>query len=350
MNLPENVLLEPVLPTLRHLLSSTPHSRLVVLTDSNTTRHCFPLLQEVLPADHLHLSVPAGEEHKTLETCVQIWSAMTEAGLDRKALLLNLGGGVITDMGGFCAATYKRGIRFINIPTTLLAQVDASLGGKLGIDFRGYKNHIGLFGEPLAVVVDSHFLKTLPERERRSGYAEVVKHALIADAEQWQLLQQHPWQEHSWQRIISHSIGIKSVVVAQDPREQGLRKILNFGHTLGHALESHKLEPAESRLLHGEAIAVGMICETWLSWQKTGLPEGEARAIARYISAVWPEPMLGEDDLEPILNRLQHDKKNEGRQVLYSLLKHTGEAVYNIAVSREEAKKALQWYIKKGWL
>jgi 3-dehydroquinate synthase len=349
MSLPEHILMEPVLPTLRHLLSSTPHSRLVVLTDSNTARHCYPLLQEVLPADHLHLSVPAGEEHKTLETCIKIWSAMTEANLDRKALMLNLGGGVITDMGGFCAATYKRGIRFINLPTTLLAQVDASIGGKLGIDFRGYKNHIGLFGEPLAVVVDAHFLKTLPQRELRSGYAEVVKHALIADADQWHLLQHKAWQEHPWQKMIAHSIAIKAVVVAQDPRERGLRKILNFGHTLGHALESHKLEPAESRLLHGEAIAAGMICEAWLSWQKSGLPEGEARAIARYISSIWPEPMAAEADIEPILNRLQHDKKNEDRQVLYSLLKHSGEAVYNIAVSREEAKKALEWYIKKGW-
>ncbi|EMR02090.1 3-dehydroquinate synthase [Cesiribacter andamanensis] len=348
-NLPEHVLLEPVVPTLRHLLSA-PYSRLAVLTDTNTALHCYPLLREALPADHLHICVPAGEEHKILETCITIWQAMTQAGLDRKALMLNLGGGVITDMGGFCAATYKRGIRFINLPTTLLAQVDASIGGKLGIDFEGYKNHIGLFDDAEAVVIDPHFLKTLPERERRSGYAEVVKHALIADREQWEALQQQPWQELGWRSIIEHSIGIKAMIVARDPLERGLRKILNFGHTLGHALESYRLEQTpEKRLLHGEAIAAGMICESWLSWKKAGLPEAERNTIARYLSSVWPEPMVLEEEIPAVLDRLPQDKKNEGQQVLYSLLQQAGEASYNCAASQDEARQALEWYIKKGW-
>ena len=351
MSIPENVHIAPVIPTLKQLLQSISYSRLVVLTDENTAEHCYPLLEQLLPAGHLHISVPAGEEHKHLQTCTHIWEAMTSDGLDRQALFLNLGGGVITDMGGFCAATYKRGIRFINIPTTLLSQVDASVGGKLGIDFKGYKNHIGLFGEPEAVLVDPVFLKTLPQQELRSGYAEVVKHALIADAENWHKLVQQPnWQDLNWQTVIQHSIGIKGVVVAQDPTEKGLRKILNYGHTLGHALESYRLEQGEGqRLLHGEAIAAGMICEAWLSVQKCGLAASDCSSIARYISQVWPEPMVATEDIPHILERLDQDKKNEGKKVLYSLLEAPGKAVFNVAVEEADARQALEWYIKKGW-
>ncbi|WP_224999342.1 3-dehydroquinate synthase [Cesiribacter sp. SM1] len=351
MAIPKHVLIAPIGQSLEQVLQNTSFSKLFVLTDENTAAHCYPLISSILPAEHLHFSVPAGEEHKTLQTCSSIWSQMTSAGLDRQALVINLGGGVITDMGGFCAATYKRGVRFINIPTTLLSQVDASVGGKLGVDFEGYKNHIGLFGEPEAVLADPVFLKTLSPRELRSGYAEVVKHALIADAGYWQkLLEQEQWQELDWQNIISHSIGVKGDVVLQDPTEKGLRKILNFGHTLGHALESYRLEgSAEQRLLHGEAIAAGMICEAWLSAQKCGLSEESLKEIARYISSVWPETMAKPEDIPAILGRLEQDKKNEGKQVLFSLLKAPGESVYNIAVQQAEARQALAWYIKKGW-
>lgn len=351
MSIPKNVLIEPVGHVLKHLLHTLSYSKLVVLTDEHTAQYCYPLIQEMLPQDHLHITVPAGEEHKTLKTCTRIWSTMTEEGLDRQALFLNLGGGVITDMGGFCAATYKRGIRFINVPTTLLSQVDASVGGKLGIDFQGYKNHIGLFGEPEAVLVDAVFLTTLPLRELRSGYAEVVKHALIADGENWQkLVKQSNWRALDWHMTISHSISIKGAVVAQDPTEKGLRKILNFGHTLGHALESYRLEKAEAdRLLHGEAIAAGMICEAWLSWKKSGLAEEDLLGISRYISNVWTEDMATADDIPYILERLDHDKKNEGNQLLFSLLQNAGRAVYNIPVQQQEAREALEWYIKKGW-
>jgi 3-dehydroquinate synthase len=351
MAIPKHVLIAPIRHTLEQVLQNTSFSRLFVLTDENTAAHCYPLISNILPAEHLHMSVPAGEEHKTLQTCSSIWSQLTSAGLDRQALVINLGGGVITDMGGFCAATYKRGVRFVNIPTTLLSQVDASVGGKLGVDFEGYKNHIGLFGEPEAVLVDPVFLKTLPQRELRSGYAEVVKHALIADTSYWQKLQeQEQWQELDWQSIISHSIGVKGAVVSQDPTEKGLRKILNFGHTLGHALESYRLEGhTDQRLLHGEAIAAGMICEAWLSAQKSELSEKDLVEIARYISSVWPEPMAKPEDIPSILARLDQDKKNEGKQVLFSLLKAPGESVYNIAVQQAEARQALEWYIKKGW-
>ncbi len=351
MSIPKHVLIAPVDQTLPSLLNSLSYSKLIVLTDSNTARHCYPLFNALLPQDHLHITVPAGETHKTLESCSRIWSALTKAGVDRQGLFLNLGGGVITDMGGFCAATYKRGIRFINIPTTLLSQVDASVGGKLGIDFEGYKNHIGLFAEPEAVLVDASFLQTLPQRELRSGYAEVVKHALIADRESWQILiKKQDWQDQDWAGIIRHSIGIKGGVVAQDPTEKSLRKILNFGHTLGHALESYRLEHAQQQpLLHGEAIAAGMICEAWLSQLKCGLDTAQLNTIASYISQVWPEPMVATADIPHILEKLEQDKKNSGKQLLFSLLATTGEAVYNIAVLEEEARQALVWYIKKGW-
>lgn len=351
MSIPKNVQIGTISQLLPTLLRNLSYSRLVVLTDSHTAIHCYPLIATLLPANHLHISVPAGEVHKILDTCSRIWSAVTQAGLDRQGLLLNLGGGVITDMGGFCAATYKRGVRFINVPTTLLSQVDASVGGKLGVDFEGYKNHIGLFAEPEAVLVDANFLKTLPLQELRSGYAEVVKHALIADAESWQKLsREENWQELDWAGIIEHSIGIKGRVVAQDPTEKGLRKILNFGHTLGHALESYRLEHHEKTpLLHGEAIAAGMVCEAWLSHQKCGLNADQLNHIAQYISQVWPEPMVETSEIPQILERLEQDKKNEGKQLLFSLLPAIGKATYNIAVLEREAREALEWYIKKGW-
>lgn len=351
MSIPKNVQLGPISRLLPALLSNLSYSRLVVLTDSNTALHCYPEVASLLPTDHLHISVPAGEVYKTLHTCSSIWSALTKAGLDRQALVINLGGGVITDMGGFCTATYKRGVRFINVPTTLLSQVDASVGGKLGVDFEGYKNHIGLFAEPEAVLVDAGFLKTLPQQELRSGYAEVVKHALIADADSWQKLShKQDWQALDWAGIIEHSIAIKGNVVATDPLEKGLRKILNFGHTLGHALESYRLEHKEKApLLHGEAIAAGMICEAWLSHQKCGLGTDQLNHIAQYISQVWPEPMVATSEIPQILERLEQDKKNRGKQLLFSLLPAIGAAVYDIAVLEWEAREALEWYIKKGW-
>ena len=224
--------------TLAEILRARQFSKLVVLTDSNTHQFCLPLVQEVVPPTMVFISVPAGEQHKTLETCSIIWGQMTEAVLDRQALVINLGGGVIGDMGGFCASVYKRGIPFITIPTTLLSQVDASVGGKLGIDFLGFKNHLGVFQLPEAVLIAPEFLATLPQRELRSGYAEVIKHGLIRDATYFRALPSTNWQKQDWARIIRHSIEIKKAVVQVDPKESGLRKILNFGHTIGHAIES----------------------------------------------------------------------------------------------------------------
>ncbi|MTI19497.1 3-dehydroquinate synthase, partial [Fulvivirga sp. RKSG066] len=262
--------------------------------------HCLPLLNNVLKEAKI-IAIKSGEKNKTLDTCSDIWEKMTEYGLDRKSLMINLGGGVIGDMGGFGASTYKRGIDFINIPTTLLSQVDASVGGKLGIDFKGFKNHIGLFKDPKMVLVDSKFLNTLPKRELRSGFAEIIKHSIIADKNQWNKIKVHAFDELDFEKLIQQSVAIKVKVVEEDPEEAGLRKILNFGHTIGHAIESFYLE-TPSQLLHGEAIAIGMICEAYVAEQKNMLTSVELKEITDYIFGIYGKTDLPKEDFDPIIN------------------------------------------------
>lgn len=336
---------------LKELLEKGSFSQIAVLTDENTQKHCLPLIKEVLPEGVLQIQVASGEENKHLQTCTHIWEELTKAGFDRKGLLINLGGGVLTDMGGFCAATYKRGIHFINIPTTLLSQVDASVGGKLGVDFMSYKNHIGLFQEPEAVLIDPQFLQTLPMEELRSGYAEVVKHALIADGAHWKKLKEKNWQEQDWLPIIQHSVEIKHQITTADPTEKGLRKVLNFAHTLGHAVESYYLEKekGKNKLLHGEAVAVGMICESYLSHHKSGLSQAAVDEICTYISKVWPVISIPEHAFESIMALALQDKKNEKGVINCTLLSELGEAVINQPIDRKDMEEAFKWYNKKGW-
>ena len=329
--------------TLADLLSKSSFSQVAVLVDENTRQHCLPLIQEVLPPEYTLVEIKSGELNKNLDTCAHIWAQLTEQHFDRKALLINLGGGVIGDMGGFCAATYKRGISFVNIPTTLLAQVDASVGGKLGIDFRGFKNHIGLFQEPQQVLIDATFLKTLPEQELRSGFAEVIKHALIHDQVYWNELRgaslvHQPWTEH-----IRHSVQVKSWVVDQDFREGGLRKILNFGHTVGHAVESQFLE-SETPLLHGEAIAIGMITEAQLSVKYASLSPEEAEEIEDFILAIFGKVSIPTTSLEEITQLAKQDKKNQQGNMLCTLLDKIGKARYDVSVSAEDILSSLQYY------
>lgn len=329
--------------TLAEVLRTRHFSKLVVLTDANTQQFCLPLVQEVVPADTVFLTVPAGEKHKTLETCSIIWTQMTEAVLDRQALVINLGGGVIGDMGGFCASIYKRGIPFITIPTTLLSQVDASVGGKLGIDFMGYKNHLGVFQLPEAVLIAPEFLATLPQRELRSGYAEVIKHGLIRDATYFRALPSTNWQKQDWARIIRHSVEIKKAVVVVDPRESGLRKILNFGHTIGHAIESFYLTRSQP-LLHGEAIAIGMIAEGFLSFEKIGFSFEELNEMSTMLLTIFGKVELDPNDCDRLVELCAQDKKNEGSTQLFTLLPKIGDCNYNIAVTREEIKHAILYY------
>ncbi len=345
MPAPNVMITEDIQESLLALFDRDGFSQVGVLVDENTGRDCYPLVRAMLPVHTLY-EIRSGEAYKNLTTCTQIWDWLTQKGFDRKALLINLGGGVIGDMGGFCAATYKRGIRFVNLPTTLLAQVDASVGGKLGIDFEGYKNHIGVFQEPLQVVIDPEFLKTLPERELRSGFAEVIKHSLIADAVYWQKLEAHPFEQQDWTAHIRHSVDIKSEVVAQDFKESGLRKILNFGHTIGHAIESFYLDSTQP-WLHGEAVAAGMICESYLSAQYTHLPSEDVRRIEELIFQTFGKLDLEEDALETIAGMALQDKKNENNSIRCTLLERIGQAVYDIPVTVADIQQALLRYKKR---
>ncbi|MEM9672938.1 MAG: 3-dehydroquinate synthase [Cyclobacteriaceae bacterium] len=318
-------------------------SQIAVLVDENTSEHCLPLIRELLPTQPNVIEIKSGEVNKNLDTCTQIWAQLTEYHFDRKALMINLGGGVIGDMGGFCAATYKRGIPFVNVPTTLLSQVDASVGGKLGIDFRGYKNHIGLFQEPNQVLIDAVFLNTLPERELRSGFAEVIKHALIYDAMYWNRLRGTSLAQQDWTNHIDHSVQVKSRVVEQDFREGGLRKILNFGHTIGHAVESYFLE-SDTPLLHGEAIAVGMIAEAYLSVKHSGLVSKEAEEIEDFILAIFGQPKIPKDTLDAIVQLAKQDKKNDQTAIRCTLLESIGTARYDVSASEADIREALEYY------
>jgi 3-dehydroquinate synthase len=339
----ENVTLtQDIAATLREYFAYYTPSQVGVLVDENTRQHCYPLVSDALP-DHQLIEIRSGEINKNLDTCAEIWEQMTAAHFDRKALLINLGGGVIGDMGGFCAATYKRGIAFINLPTTLLSQVDASVGGKLGIDFRAYKNHIGLFQEPEQVFVYPHFIKSLPPEEIRSGFAEVIKHSLIQDAAYWPEVQRQGLQVNDWTGHIAHSIKIKSSVVDADFKEGGLRKILNYGHTIGHAVESFYLE-TDQRLLHGEAIAIGMVAENYLSVKYCGLPETEADEINRFLLDIYGYQHVDEQDEAAIIQLSLQDKKNEGGTVKASLLKKIGEATFDVPITAEDVRAGISYY------
>ncbi|MEQ8714406.1 MAG: 3-dehydroquinate synthase [Cyclobacteriaceae bacterium] len=327
---------------LADFFSTCRFSGVFVLVDENTEEHCLPLVKDVLPEFWL-VRIKSGEEQKHIETCTQVWKSMTEAKLDRKALMINLGGGVIGDMGGFCAGTYKRGISFINVPTTLLSQVDASVGGKLGIDFEGFKNHIGLFKDPGHVFISPEFLNTLPPRELRSGFAEVVKHAYIRDRDYLGSLKSVALADQPWMDRIKHSIAIKSAVVDADPTEQHLRKILNFGHTVGHAIETSYLE-TDKKLLHGEAIAVGMICELYLSHKLLELDKDQVTKESQYLAGLFESETIDRSDFEMIVQNALQDKKNEGGIVKMSLLRDLGDCTYDIPVSGADMLDSLFYF------
>jgi len=341
----QSVSIAPIGESLVSFLSLEKYSKVIVIADTNTKKHCYPLVKAALPK-HKLITITPGEPHKILSTCELIWKSMTDEELDRHALVINIGGGVIGDMGGFCAAVYKRGIDFIQIPTTLLSQVDASVGGKLGIDFHGFKNHIGVFQIPKSVLIDTIFLKTLPEREIRSGFAEIIKHCLIADGRKWKEISQNDFEDQNWQDLVAHSVQIKEKVVEQDPTEKGLRKILNFGHTLGHAVETYFLGKAENkRLFHGEAIAVGMIMEAYLSVKKKLITEQDLSEIEEFIFATYGKVNIGSEDVEQIVALTRQDKKNKGSEVRFSLLKGIGSCGFDCVVSVSEMRKAIAYYM-----
>ncbi|NEM99344.1 3-dehydroquinate synthase [Pontibacter burrus] len=328
---------------LKELLQNRAFSKVAVLVDENTAIHCYPQVKPYLPEHHL-IQIKSGETHKTLQTCEYIWQRMTELNLDRWSVLVNLGGGVIGDMGGFCAALFKRGLYFVQVPTTLLAQVDASVGGKTGIDFHGLKNHLGVYKEPVAVFIHPGFLQTLPQREIKSGYAEIIKHWLIADGDMFEQQRTIGLLTEDWEELIRHSVEIKSAVVEADPLEGGYRKVLNFGHTVGHAVESYLIEKPDRALLHGEAIAIGMLCETYLSVKKGLLSQDALDKIETFLVSVYEKVPLTEDDIQTISRLSLQDKKNTGATINCTLLEKIGHAVYDQPITLQEIQESLRYY------
>lgn len=340
--LPDHVIITHQMKNdLQQVMSKKNYSKLVVLVDSNTRIACYPKLYSELPA-HYVIEIEAGEERKNLTTCELVWQQLTDLNTDRKALLIVLGGGVPGDLGGFCAATYKRGIDFILLPTTLLSQVDASVGGKLGVDFHGFKNHIGVFQEPVATIIDTKFLGTLSTAELRSGFAEVIKHCLLSDKAMWDVIRKKKLAEQDWSALVSHSVAFKASVTQADPKESGLRKILNFGHTIGHALESYFLN-TPNRLLHGEAIAIGMIAESWIAHQKNLLTQDELTQIQSYVINLYGKVNLPANKTAIISLALQ-DKKNIGDKILIAVPKGIGNHVWDIETGESEIIDALKFY------
>lgn len=332
---------------LNDLIANSNYSKIFVLVDTETKKHCFPLFLEKTSISKIEtIIIPVGEIYKTIETCLFVWKELSKKGADRQSLVINVGGGVVTDLGGFVASTYQRGIAFINIPTSLLAMVDASVGGKNGVDLGSLKNQIGIINDPKTVVVDSTFLETLPKEHIRSGMAEMIKHGLITSEKYldktWGFSIENKQETAD---LIWESIVIKNDVVTQDPTEKGLRKTLNYGHTLGHAIESYCLEhPKKAMLLHGEAIAIGLILETFISSEMLGFPEEKLNVVTEKILANFAKVPFSDNDIEEIIKLLIFDKKNTHGVVLFVLLKDIGKSKTNCVVSNDVIKKAFEFY------
>ena len=337
------IIFDDTLSSLPNFLAEHKYSKVFVVVDENTKQHCLPILQNVLTAIEI-IETKSGEIYKNLATCEFIWQQLIEQNADRKSVIINLGGGVIGDMSGFAASCYKRGIDFINIPTTLLSQVDSSIGGKLGIDFKYGKNLIGLFRNPKLVLVSSQFLKTLPKRQFINGWSEIIKHALIKDKAQWLVYQNTDIHNCDMNAIVFHSLQIKKAVVEADPYENGLRKILNFGHTIGHAIEAYSLEHDETPLLHGEAIAIGMICESYLSVKKCGLTQDELNEITKLILKYFPKYNIENYNTDKIITSMLSDKKNNATKILAALLSEIGNSVFDIEINKDEILESLNYY------
>jgi 3-dehydroquinate synthase len=337
------------------------YSKIIVLCDENTSRLCMEQLVKELPMPIERITLLPGEHSKNLENAAYIWDQLLELDADRKAVLINLGGGMITDIGGFCASSYKRGIAFINLPTTLLGMVDAAIGGKTSINIRHYKNQVGLFAFPEAVFIDPVFLGTLPKRELIAGYAEILKYGLIQETKVsqqeedkysdqkdllWEYIKyEEPVNIPDWIPIIKTCVDLKEAVVAADPKEKGLRKILNYGHTIGHAIESFSLDIDEVPLLHGESIAVGMIAEAYLSYKKTGLSKEALNDISAVIIRIFGKYIFENPGYDDLIHYMHMDKKNQADEIRFVLLEKIGKALYDVPCTIKEIKESLDYYL-----
>jgi len=327
----------------KNFISDYKQKKICVLADSNTKRYCLDVLIKLFKngQDYHIIEIKPGEKSKNINTCLKIWKQMNAVNADRGTLLINLGGGVLCDIGGFASSTYKRGIDYINIPTTLMAMVDAAVGGKTAINIGQLKNNIGLFAQPLAVFINTSFLQTLPKREITNAYAEIIKYALIKSPIIFKELINNGIDNSI--SIIKYSVDIKTEIVTSDEKEDGIRKILNFGHTVGHALEMLSKEICGKTLRHGEAVAAGIICEAYMSsvYYKTQLPTDEINAL---ILKYFPPIKIDKKYYDALYQLMTADKKNKNGEIRMVLLKKIGEAVYDIGVKKSLIFSSFNYY------
>ena len=329
-------------------ISKNKYSKVFILVDSNTNKYCLDLFLEkhLSGIDFKIVKIKEGEENKNTKNLYSAWTKISKLGGDRNSLLINLGGGLVSDLGGFVASTYNRGIDFINVPTTLLSIVDASIGGKVGINIGRLKNQVGVFNYPKLILIDTSFLETLPKREINSGFAEMLKHGLIFEKNYYKTLSELKNIDSKLStELIYNSIKIKNEVVNRDPKEKDFRKILNFGHTLGHAIESHFLGKKKAKnLLHGEAISIGMILESYISYKILKLPYEQCKNIKQTINNNFKKVKINKEDLKSILKLVKFDKKNRGEKVLFVLLYEIGKIKIDIEVPKKIVIESFEFY------
>ena len=327
-------------------LAECEHDKLFVLTDTTTQELCLPVIKNFYSLKHIQvITIPASDSHKDIESLMMVWKGLQEGGASRHSCMINLGGGMVTDLGGFAASTFKRGINFINIPTTLLAMVDASVGGKTGINFGGLKNEVGVFNDSKYVILDTEFLKTLDDENICSGYAEMLKHGLISTEAMWEELVNFDLANpdlKQLQRMVGDSVKVKERIVELDPHEKGIRKALNLGHTFGHAFESWALK--RKPILHGYAVAFGLIPELYLSVAKTGFPTDKMRQTVTFIKENYGTLDITCDDYDELIELMHHDKKNQNGIINFTMLGGIGDIRINQTATTEEIKEALDFF------
>lgn len=351
MEQPFVIICDDIVKALHEYLAESSYDRLFILTDTHTAEKCMPVIRSVPEIAEAELIVmEAGDTHKNMEQLAFVWKKLSDQGATRRSLLVNLGGGVVTDLGGFAGATFKRGLHTLNIPTTLMASVDAAVGGKTGINFNGLKNEIGSFYIPDGVLIDCVFLQTLDRDNLLSGYAEMIKHGLIDSPDalrhvlSFELDTAHP-DLALLNELVKESVQVKERIVAEDPKEKGIRKALNLGHTVGHAFESLSFE-RKRPVLHGHAVAAGLICELYLSYTICGLPVETLRLTTTFIKTNYPSFAFGCDDYDALYEWMTHDKKNEYDKILFTLLAGVGDRDIRInqEVEKEKIFEALDFY------
>ena len=352
MNRQKVVIAENLEQSLLEAIAQCEHDRLFLLVDETTERYCLPVVEGFAALkDAKRIIIGATDTHKTLESLAHVWEELGVGGGTRHTLLINIGGGMVTDLGGFAASTFKRGINYINIPTTLLSMVDASVGGKTGINFNGLKNEIGVFNNAASVILHTQFLRTMDHENILSGYAEMLKHGLISNETMWAELMNYDVEDPDFgqlQQMVADSVAVKQRIVTEDPTEQGIRKALNLGHTAGHAFESFALRKSiiggQSPILHGYAVAYGLICELYLSAVKTGFPTDKMHQTVSFIKEHYGKMAITCDDYPTLLELMTHDKKNIGSTINFTLLGGIGDIRINQTANKQEIYEALDFY------